>query len=395
MNTQTADRTAAAVVSALLREDLRDFAGYSSARSARLSGDAWLNANESARASHADADARLRRYPEPQPPALRAALAAIYGVATAQLLAGRGSDEAIDLLLRAACLPGRSTVLVTPPVFGMYAVCARLHGARVVEVPLLDQGDAWMFDAETVAASALRENARLVFICSPGNPTGQDVSLPTIAALARQLAGQALVVVDEAYGEYSDAPSAIGLLEAQPNLVVLRTLSKAHALAAARIGVAIAHPLLIAAMARCQAPYPLATPSVEAALAALAPAALAATTERIAEARAERERLLPLLARMPGVTRVYPSSGNFLLLRHAGVQRAFDALLAAGVVVRDMRGYAGLGDALRISLGTPEQNDRVLAVLAALVNPGEHAGSTATASSGEGSSGEGKEAACA
>jgi histidinol-phosphate aminotransferase len=360
-------------VIALLREDLRDFAGYSSARSARLTGEVWLNANESARPAATDAEARLRRYPEPQPPALREALAALYGVVPAQLLAGRGSDEAIDLLLRATCLPGRSAVLTTPPVFGMYAVCARLHGARVIEVPLLDAGDAWRLDAEAVADAALGEDVRLVFVCSPGNPTGQLVPSAAIETLAARLAGQALVVVDEAYIEFAEADSAIPLLPKHPNLVVLRTLSKAHALAAARIGVAIAHPALIAAMARCQAPYPLATPSVEAALAALAPGALAATRERVAEARGERLRLAPRLAVMPGVQQVYPSAGNFLLLRHEDVERAFVALLAADVVVRDMRGYARLGDALRISLGTPEQNDRVVAVLASLTTGREAA----------------------
>lgn len=359
-------------VAALLREDLRDFAGYSSARSARVTGDVWLNANESARASTADADERLRRYPEPQPPALRAALAGLYGVEPAQLLAARGSDEAIDLLLRAACLPGRSAVITTPPVFGMYAVCARLHGAEVIDVSLLDDGAAWRLDADAVAAAAERHAARLVFLCSPGNPTGQLVPLADVEALASRLREQAFVVVDEAYLEYADAASAITRLPAHHNLVVLRTLSKAHALAAARIGVAIAHPTLIAAMARCQAPYPLATPSVEVALQALRPEALAATRARIAQSRAERARLLPRLAAIPGVQRVYPGEGNFLLLRHAEVERAFAALLDAGVVVRDMRGYARLGDALRISLGTPEQNDRVLAALASLA-PGREA----------------------
>jgi histidinol-phosphate aminotransferase len=173
-----------------------------------------------------------------------------------------------------------------------------------------------------------------------------------------------VVVVDEAYAEFSRQASAIGLLQAYPELVVLRTLSKAHALAAARIGCVIAAPENIGLLQRCQAPYPLARPAVEAALAALAPAALARTRGAVTLARGERERLRAALAGLPGVRRVYPSQGNFLLARFDDAQAAFDALLAAGVVVRDMRAAPGLGDALRISIGTPAQNDRVLAALA-------------------------------
>ncbi len=348
----------------LVREDLRGFAGYSSARSHALSGEIWLNANESPWANPADADSRCRRYPEPQPPALREALARLYGVREEQLLVGRGSDEAIDLLVRALCVPKRDAIVTTPPVFGMYAVSARLQDAPLREVPLVDGPAGFGVDLEAVTLAAEQGNARLVFLCSPSNPTGADVPLAGIAALAQRLAGRALVVVDEAYGEFSDQPSATSLMGEHRNIAVLRTLSKAHALAAARIGTLIADPALVRVLRACQAPYPVPTPCADLAIAGLSDEALARTAERVAVVRSERARLATALAAVPGVRRVYPSSGNYLLVRFTDAQAAFDGLLAAGVVVRDQRAAPQLGDALRITIGSPEQNDRVLATLA-------------------------------
>jgi histidinol-phosphate aminotransferase len=348
----------------LLREDLRAFAGYRSARSDVLRGEVWLNANESPSAAASDVDGLLRRYPDPQPQALRDALAGLYGVPASQLLATRGSDEGIDLLLRAFCVPGQGAIVIAPPVFGMYAVCALLHGARVVEVPASDGGDGWRCDLDAMADAALANFATLVFVCNPGNPTGEAVADADIERLAKRLRGKALVVVDGAYAEYADAANTTGLLPGNDNLVLLRTLSKAHALAGARIGSVIGSEELVAMLKRCQAPYPLAQPAVQAAQAALAPQAVARATRAAAQLRSERERLRDALQGGPGVRRVYPSQGNFLLVRFDDAQAAFDALLASGVVVRDMRATPGLDDALRISIGTPEQNQRVLASLA-------------------------------
>lgn len=349
----------------LVRADLQAFAGYSSARSSALVGDVWLNANESAWANPADTEGAARRYPDPQPAALRNRLAELYGCSSEQLLIGRGSDEAIDLLVRALCEPGRDAVLTTPPVFGMYAVCARLQNAPLIEVPLVDQGDALAADIDAVIAAALGGNAKLVFLCSPSNPAGSVIPLAEIERVAIALQGRALVVVDEAYGEYAEQPSATTLLSRYGNIAVLRTLSKAHALAAARIGSLIADAALIQVLRRCQAPYPVPAPCAELALAGLGAESLAITTQRIAQIKAERTRLQSGLVALPGVVRVYPSQGNYLLARFADAQGAFDALLAAGVVVRDQRAAPQLGDALRITLGSPDQNDRVLAALMA------------------------------
>ena len=350
----------------LVREDLRDFAGYRSARSDKLDGAIWLNANESPWANPADAASLLRRYPDPQPQRLRAVLADLYGCEPQQLLAGRGSDEGIDLLLRAFCRPGNDAIVVTTPTFGMYAVCARLHGTRIVDVPLIDSVEGYVCDFAAVGDAVEQQVAKLVFLCSPGNPGGNLLLLDDVATLAERLRERAIVVVDEAYIEFADAPSAVALLAAHPNVVVLRTLSKAHALAAARIGTVIASVDVIAVLQRCQAPYPLPAPCVEAALSALTPEARSQTFARTRKIISERARLQSALADLPAVRRAIPSTANFVLVRFADAQAAFVALLAAGVVVRDARALPGLGDALRITIGKPEENDRVLDVVASL-----------------------------
>jgi histidinol-phosphate aminotransferase len=347
----------------LVRPDLRGFGGYKSARTEDLKGDVWLNANESAWSNPADAGASVRRYPDPQPAALRAALAGLYGCAESELLIGRGSDEVIDLLVRTLCVAGQDAIVATPPVFGMYAVSARLQDARLIAVPLVDGDAGFKPDIDGIAAAVLEQGAKLVFLCSPANPTGGAIPLEQIESLLLKLQGRALVVVDEAYGEFSDLESALTLRARFPELAVLRTLSKAHALAAARIGVVIADPRLIAVLRACQAPYPIPTPCAELAVAGLSSAALATTQQRVATVLSERARLQDGLSALPGVRRVYASDANFLLVRFADAERAFRALLAVGVVVRDQRSAPQLDDALRITIGTPEQNARVLAAL--------------------------------
>ncbi|MBS7455888.1 histidinol-phosphate transaminase [Coralloluteibacterium stylophorae] len=351
----------------LVREDLRAFGGYSSARREGGQGRVWLNANESPWRAVADSDPQspgLNRYPQPQPEALVARLAALYGVGPGRLAATRGSDEGIDLLVRALCRAGQDAVLIAPPTFGMYAVAARVQAAPLVEVPLRETDAGWGVDAEAVVAAARERNVRLVFLCSPNNPTGEIVPLATVAGIASALARQAVVVVDEAYAEFADpGASAVGLLGAHPNLVVLRTLSKAHALAGARIGNVLGDPALVRVLRNISAPYPLPAPSVALALAALDDFALQSTRSRIGQVVHERERLATALAAAPGVRRVHPSDANFLLVRFADADAALRALADAGVVVRDMRHLPGLDDALRITVGAPLENDAVLDAL--------------------------------
>lgn len=347
----------------LLRPDLRDFAGYASARRANVTGSVWLNANESPLPNPVDGGLALNRYPEPQPAALRARMAELYHVRSEQLMVTRGSDEGIDLLVRAFCRAGLDAVLIATPCFGMYAVCARVQNAPLVDVPLVDADGAWTLDVPSVLAAVAERNVRLVFLCSPANPTGQVLSLTQIRSLAEALEGRAILVIDEAYVEFSSIASACNLLGAYPGLVVLRTLSKAHALAGARIGAVLADAEVITVLRNLSAPYPVPAPSAALALSALSAQGVQASARRCRVTIDERQSMLRKLATVSGVRRVYASEGNYLLARFDEPQQVFDRLLAAGVVVRDMRAMPQLHDALRISIGTTEENQLLLAAL--------------------------------
>ncbi|PWK92953.1 histidinol-phosphate transaminase [Fulvimonas soli] len=344
----------------LARPDIRALQPYSSARMEASGGRVLLNANESPLAPFGDEGLGANRYPDPQPAALVGALAALYGVRREQVLVGRGSDEAIDLLVRAFCRAGQDAVLVQPPTFGMYAVCARIQGAAVLEAPLAAD---FSLDAEALLA-AVTPAVKLVFVCAPNNPSGRGVPRATVERLAQALAGRALLVVDEAYVEFADEGSVADLLDRHEHLAVLRTLSKAWALAGARVGALLADPQVIGLLRRILPPYPLPLPCVQAALRALSGEGRAQTAARVAQARAERARMAAALAALPGVRAVLPSQANFLAVRFDDAGDAYRRLLDAGIVVRDVRRYPGLADALRITIGTPEENDRVLDVLA-------------------------------
>ena len=347
----------------LVRPDLRAFAGYASARREKATGHVWLNANESPWPSSADSGLGLNRYPEPQPAALRARLAALYGVPVERLMVTRGSDEGIDLLVRSFCRAGLDAVLIAPPCFGMYAVSARVQNAPLVEVPLDDDGRQFSLDLTAVEDLIALGDVRVVFLCSPANPTGQVLPMARIRRVAKAAAGRAVVVVDEAYAEFSSVGSAAPLLGEFPHLILLRTLSKAYALAGARIGAVLADPDVIGVLRSVSAPYSVAAPSASLALAALSEGALAEAKERIATTIRERERMFKALRGVRGVTSVYPSEGNFLLIRFADADEALSRLLGAGVVVRDMRAMPQLGDALRISIGAPDENAAMIGAL--------------------------------
>lgn len=347
----------------LVREDLRAFAGYASARREKATGHVWLNANESPWTSSADAGHGLNRYPEPQPAALRARLAELYGISGERLMVTRGSDEGIDLLVRAFCRAGIDGVLIAPPCFGMYAVSARVQNAPLVEVPLIDDDTDFSLDLTAVEDILELGDVRAVFLCSPANPTGQALSLKEIRRLAKKATDRAVLVLDEAYVEFSSIGSARALLDEFPHLLILRTLSKAYAMAGARIGAVLGDPDVIGVLRSLQAPYPVPAPSATLALAALSDAAQKESRERIATLVRERKALFKNLSRLASVRRVYPSEGNFLLVRFDDPTAAFERLLKSGVVVRDMRAMPQLGDALRISVGTPEENTTMIEAL--------------------------------
>ena len=344
----------------LARPELLHMKAYSSARMEASVGEVWLNANESAWTSFGTTEP-YNRYPDPQPMALLDALASLYGVARERVLVGRGSDEAIDLLVRAFCRAGQDAIVIQPPTFGMYAVCAAIQAAAVIEVPLTPD---FQVDADAVLA-VCDASVKLVFLCNPNNPSGACVPRDTLVRLADGLRGRALLVVDEAYAEFAEAAdaSAIALLDRYEHVAVLRTLSKAWGLAGARIGTLLAAPAVIDLLRKIIPPYPLPSPCIDAAMRALSVDGQARVATQIAQVRNERTRLAVALQRLPGVREVLPSASNFLTVRLTDAGEVYRQLLAAGIVVRDVRRYPNLGDALRITIGTPMENDRVLRVL--------------------------------
>jgi histidinol-phosphate aminotransferase len=321
-----------------------------------------LHANELPwRAAGDSSIAGLNRYPEPHPHQLTAALARFYGVGPEMLLAGRGSDELIDLLVRSYCRAGQDAVIICPPTFGMYAAAARILGARVLEVPL--QRDAgYRFDPVALGQHG-DQGLKLVFLCSPNNPTGNRLDGQAILGLARALEGRALVVVDEAYVEFANAPSLTAAISDHPGMVLLRTLSKAHGLAGARCGALLGHAAVIALLRKVIQPYAVTQLSIEAVLRSLEPAALEQSRDRVATLKAERARVAAALGGIPGVLKVWPSEANFLLVEFQDAAATLQRTHAAGLLVRDLRAAAGLARALRISIGDAEQNDRLLASL--------------------------------
>jgi histidinol dehydrogenase len=323
-----------------------------------------LHANEAPWRPPGDATmAGLNRYPEPQPAALVARLAELYGLPREQLLVTRGSDEAIDLLSRMYLRAEHDAILQCTPTFGMYRVAARIQGAEVIEVPL-DRARGWAVDVDALLG-AWQPHVKLVYLCSPNNPTANSLDAASLERICRALDGKAIIVIDEAYIEWSRTASLVPWLTRFPTLVFLRTLSKAYALAGARIGALLGDAELIRLAKRVLPPYSLSQPTIEAALCALQPDAVAAARIRIDALLAEREYLRARLETSPLVARVWPSDANFLLIDCRDAARFMRDSIAAGLIVRDLRGNPALADSLRVSVGTRSQNDALLASVGA------------------------------
>lgn len=326
----------------LIREEVRALTPYSSARSEAGTAGVLLNANESA-------EGVLNRYPQQQPAELLEACSRVYGAEPERVLISRGSDEAIDLLVRTFGDPGAS-VVTTPPTFGMYGVASRIQGMTVREVPLTER---WQLDVEAI----LEERPRLLFICSPNNPTGNLMEAGGIRTILDTLGEETIVVVDEAYVEFSGTASWVDRAADFPQLVVLRTMSKAHALAAARIGVTIADERIIAAMRKVLPPYPLPQPSIDLALKALTEPLLQRMRARVAKTVMLREEVARRLAELSIVEEVYPSDANFLFLRFRDGRHVLERCERAGFI---LRGFSPLPDHVRITIGALEEMEALL-----------------------------------
>ena len=325
------------------------------ARGAPIGGSIKLDANENPFTPLVGGGlaGNVNRYPEPQPAALRQRLADLYGCSTAQLWATRGSDDAIDLLLRTFCRPGEDSVVIVEPTFSAYAQFARVQGAKVVTARLTDD---LTFDADAVIATCAEAKPKLLFLCTPNNPTGTPVDPADVIRIAAALP-DTLVVADEAYIEFADTPSVVP--QVGDNLLVLRTLSKAYGLAGARVGCLIADPEIIELTSRVSPPYPLPSLSIAATLDALAAERMPIHAERIARLKHDRDELAVTLRGVAEI-RSIRTGGNFLFLEVDDPASLAQRLAAAGIRLR-FRANAAPGG-VRVTVGTQSENAAMLAV---------------------------------
>ncbi len=321
-----------------------------------------LNANESPWRTPGDTSERgLNVYPPPRPTVLQAKLAGYYGIEQRQILVTRGSSEAIDVLIRGFCTAGRDKILICPPTFDMYRLYASIQNAGVVRVPLLaERGFALDTDA---ILGAIDATTKLVFICSPNNPTGQSLARADIERICRETAGRALVVIDEAYHEFATGGHFLELRNRYEHVVLLRTLSKFVSLAGVRCGLIVAAPELIEFAQVVLPPYTFPTPSIELVQQALSKDALRVSEERIAVLKRERARLAAALRDVPQIAQVYPSDANFILVKAHDGQAFRETARRAGILVRTFDDPL-LANCVRITVGRPSDNDLLLQAVA-------------------------------
>lgn len=388
----------------LLREHLKTFTPYASARRSMSGGNLWLNANESPYGrSYQVATEELNRYPDFQSKPLNQAYAEYAGVTASQVISHRGSDESIELMIRSFCEPGRDKILICPPTYGMYAISASINHNETVTVPL--RANDWQLDlaATEQALNAANGAIKVVFLCNPSNPLGNPLREADMLAVIEMCQGRALVVVDEAYFEFyqetaqrsgsvstvsdtivsdtivsdtvvSDTvltdpnlQTNVSMLRYLPefdNLVVMRTLSKAFGLAGIRVGFTIGSAALVQALLPVLAPYPLPDMSVQIAQQALRLDDRLKTRQDTIEIVGERALLAAELVNFSWVKNVYPSVTNFILIQVRNADALMQHCIAAGVLIRNQSSQLGLSQAIRITVGSPEENIELLRVLA-------------------------------
>ena len=338
----------------LVRPNILGLEAYSTARDDCGSNqpEIFLDANEN------PYNNGINRYPDPHQKALKAKVAEIKGISADSLFIGNGSDEAIDLVYREFCVPGASNAVSIAPSYGMYEVAAAMNDIEFRKVQLRPD---FSMDTEAML-SAADSKTRLMFICSPNNPTGNSFPVEQIEDILERFGG--VVVLDEAYIDFSVRPSLASLVKSYPNLIVLQTLSKAWGMAGLRIGLAIADPAVIALMSKVKYPYNI---NVLAQKMALMKLDEAAKDKAVAEIVGQRFRLEKELAKCPEVKGIYSSDANFLLVRFENPDEVYERLLAEGVIVRNRSKVSGCEGCLRITVGTPVENDRLLRLLSSSV----------------------------
>ncbi|KIO78848.1 histidinol phosphate aminotransferase [Pedobacter lusitanus] len=343
----------------LQRENIKTLRPYSTARD-EYKGQAsvFLDANENSYGSPLPEN--FNRYPDPLQLDLKDALSKIKGVPIENTFLGNGSDEAIDLLFRAFCNPGKDNVIILPPTYGMYEVSANINDVEIRKVNLLPN---FQLDLEGIA-EAIDANTKLIFICSPNNPTGNSIIRTDIETILANFNG--LVVIDEAYINFAKQRTFIQELTEYPHLVVLQTFSKAWGLAGLRLGMAFASTIVIDILNKVKAPYNISQSTQDLALAALEN--IGQVNEWIKTTVAEREKLSQSLQELAMVRKVYPSDANFILTEVDDANRTYDALVDRGIIVRNRAKVTLCEGCLRITVGTPAENEILISALKSLTN---------------------------
>ena len=338
----------------LQRENIKNLSPYSTARD-EFKGQAsvYLDANENNFGSPLPAN--YNRYPDPLQLDLKDAISKIKGVPIENMFLGNGSDEAIDLLFRAFCSPKEDNVIILPPTYGMYEVSANINDVEVRKVNLLPD---FQLDLEKIAET-IDKHTKIIFICSPNNPTGNSLNRVDIETVLANFDG--LVVIDEAYINFARQKTFIQELTEYPNLVVLQTFSKAWGLAALRLGMAFSSTHVIDILNKVKPPYNINQATQDLALDALAN--FEQVNEWIKVTVSERERLSDALAKLAGVTKVYPSDANFILVEIQNAHEVYNELVTNGVILRDRSKIIQCEGCLRITVGTIEENNHLLTLL--------------------------------
>ena len=338
----------------LLRDNIKRLVPYSSARD-EFQGEAsvFLDANENAFGS--PLDAQYNRYPDPLQYKVKMRLSEIKGVPARNIFLGNGSDEAIDILFRSFCNPGVDNVILVPPTYGMYEVSANINDIEARKVPLTSE---FQLNLEAIA-EAIDKNTKLIFICSPNNPTGNSINRDDIETLLANFSG--IVVVDEAYINFSRQKTFIQELTEYANLVVLQTLSKAWGLAGLRVGMAFASEEIIEVMNKVKPPYNINEASQELALQALQN--IDQVNGWIRETLAQRDWLVLQLKDFDFVVDIYPSDANFILVKTTDPKGIYSFLVERGIIVRDRSKVELCEGSLRITVGTPAENGLLIGAL--------------------------------
>lgn len=348
----------------ILRENIKKLVPYSSARDEYKGKEGvFLDANENAYGSPLSKEKQglYNRYPDPQQLAVKEKLSKIKGLPIENIFIGNGSDEAIDILFRAFCNPGKDNAIICPPTYGMYEVSANINDVEILKVPLIP--DTFQLDTENILKT-ITNQTKLIFICCPNNPTGNGVKWNDIKTILENFKG--IVLVDEAYINFASYQSLIPKLLAYPNLVIIQTLSKAWGMAGLRIGMAFASEQIIDVFNKIKPPYNINAASQLLALEALTN--IDQVNKWIKEIVQEREKLCNAFASLPFVIKIYPSEANFILVKTTDAKRIYDYLIENKIIIRDRSKIALCEGSLRITVGTTDENKQLIEILKQYTN---------------------------